>query len=68
MKKLKLNELKVQSFVTKLEEPKSDTVKGGSLQVSCFDNCVSQKNGICPSDTPDVSLRHCPSLFCPPQQ
>jgi len=56
MKKLKLNELKIQSFVTKLEEPMSDTVKGGSLQVSCFDNCVSEKNGICPSQTPELTL------------
>jgi len=56
MKKLKLNELKVQSFVTKIEEPLSDTVKGGSLQVSCFDNCVSERNGICPSRTPELTL------------
>jgi hypothetical protein len=54
-KKLNLNDLKVKSFVTDLENSSTETVKGGGMarvnndrvQVTKADNCITQAE--CPS-------------------
>jgi hypothetical protein len=45
MKKLKLDNLKVKSFVTALEEEKAHTVKGGAPEKSVEDICYYTADG-----------------------
>lgn len=65
-RKLKLDDLKVKSFVTDLVNDDkmgldgTNRILGGSLQVSCFDKCVSEKNGIC---LPPIDLTTGPPAF-----
>jgi len=56
MKKLKLNELKVKSFVTALENNESNTVKGGSnpLVVSNVTGCMNTQAHFCTGSAVDA--------------
>jgi hypothetical protein len=52
MKKLKLDTLKVKSFVTALEEEKAHTVKGGASTIDspCFETlkrCIESVDNVC---------------------
>ena len=49
MKKLKLNELKVQSFVTSMEENQVETAKGGAAPGG--DTTTIIKSVVCPRPT-----------------
>ncbi len=74
--KLKLDALKVQSFVTSMEEHHDGTLKGGYIPVSWIDGCRSAlidcipvfSRGVCMIRTADCGslVDACPSaLGCP---
>ena len=59
MKKLKLNDLKVNSFVTSMEQKEKETVKGGGATLLCLtgqyptlpvNNCVDVQVGPIPTN------------------
>jgi hypothetical protein len=65
--KLKLSDLKVQSFVTELEKKETETVKGGVRTETpvCFSAvpaCVNSNAPHCLGSIVDA----CPTVFCTP--
>jgi hypothetical protein len=69
MKKLKLDNLKVKSFVTALEEEKAHTVKGGAPEESVAEPCLATHNGclesvgnVCIPRTEQVSCYFCEEM------
>ena len=61
-KVMKLQDLKVKSFLTdlKAEEPSTELIKGGSLAVSCYNDCVSQEHGACLPEIDDILKENAP--------
>ena len=69
MKKLKLNDLKVQSFITELEKDAANTVQGGNItnNPNCtFNGACNTRANFCNYTCGVPVLPGLPECVCPP--